>query len=130
MIADIGMPGQDGLSMMRAIRRAAAAAGGEVPSIALSAFARAEDRRAALAAGFDDYLTKPALPADVLGALAGLSSPTAPAAAHAAVAPSGVGALAAPGGAIGGGAWQRHAAPGQVLPEIADRGERRPSSAA
>jgi CheY-like chemotaxis protein len=43
-----------------------------VPSIALSAFARAEDRRAALAAGFDDYLTKPALPADVIDALARL----------------------------------------------------------
>jgi signal transduction histidine kinase/ActR/RegA family two-component response regulator len=69
MVADIGMPGQDGLSMMRAIRRRPAQRGGHVPSIALSAFARAEDRRAALAAGFDDYLTKPALPADVLGAL-------------------------------------------------------------
>jgi CheY-like chemotaxis protein len=43
-----------------------------VPSIALSAFARAEDRRAALAAGFDEYLTKPALPGDVLGSIARL----------------------------------------------------------
>jgi signal transduction histidine kinase/CheY-like chemotaxis protein len=72
IIADIGMPGQDGLSMMRAIRRRPGGKGGDVPSIALSAFARAEDRRAALAAGFDDYLTKPALPADVIDALARL----------------------------------------------------------
>ena len=69
VLADIGMPGQDGLSMMRAIRRRPAAKGGDVPSIALSAFARAEDRRAALSAGFDDYLTKPALPGDVVDAL-------------------------------------------------------------
>jgi signal transduction histidine kinase/ActR/RegA family two-component response regulator len=72
IVADIGMPGQDGLSMMRVIRRRPAHKGGDVPSVALSAFARTEDRRAALAAGFDEYLTKPALPADVLGALARL----------------------------------------------------------
>jgi signal transduction histidine kinase/CheY-like chemotaxis protein len=72
MVADIGMPGQDGLSLMRAIRRRPPNKGGAVPSVALSAFARAEDKRAALAAGFDDYLTKPALPADVLGTLARL----------------------------------------------------------
>jgi signal transduction histidine kinase/ActR/RegA family two-component response regulator len=69
VVADIGMPDQDGLSLMRAIRRRSTALGGEVPAIALSAFARAEDRRAALAAGFDDYLTKPALPSDVVSAI-------------------------------------------------------------
>jgi signal transduction histidine kinase/ActR/RegA family two-component response regulator len=69
VVADIGMPDQDGLSLMRAIRRRTARLGGHVPAIALSAFARAEDRRAALAAGFDDYLTKPALPSDVLSAI-------------------------------------------------------------
>jgi signal transduction histidine kinase/ActR/RegA family two-component response regulator len=72
IVADVGMPDQDGLSLMRAIRRRSAPLGGEVPSVALSAFARAEDRRAALAAGFDEYLTKPALPSDVLSALARL----------------------------------------------------------
>ena len=70
IVADVGMPGQDGLSMMRVIRRRPPQKGGAVPSVALSAFARAEDRRAALSAGFDEYLTKPALPADVLGAMA------------------------------------------------------------
>ncbi len=69
MIADIGMPGQDGLSLMRAIRRRPTHRGGDVPSVGLSAFARAEDRRAALGAGFDDYLTKPALPSDVLASM-------------------------------------------------------------
>ena len=70
IVADVGMPGQDGLSMMRVIRRRPPLKGGTVPSVALSAFARAEDRHAALSAGFDEYLTKPALPADVLGAMA------------------------------------------------------------
>jgi CheY-like chemotaxis protein len=69
ILADIGMPGEDGLSMMRAIRRRPPHRGGAVPSIALSAYARAEDQRAALAAGFDAYLTKPALPSDVLHAV-------------------------------------------------------------
>jgi signal transduction histidine kinase/ActR/RegA family two-component response regulator len=72
MIADIGMPGQDGLSLMRAVRRRPPHKGGEVPAVALSAFARAEDRRAALTAGYDEYLTKPALPADILGTLSRL----------------------------------------------------------
>ena len=48
IVADVGMPGQDGLSMMRVIRRRPPHKGGTVPSVALSAFARAEDRRAAL----------------------------------------------------------------------------------
>ena len=82
IIADVGMPGQDGLSMMRVIRRRPPHKGGAVPSIALSAFARAEDRRAALSAGFDEYLTKPALPADVLGAVARVLASRAAAARH------------------------------------------------
>jgi signal transduction histidine kinase/ActR/RegA family two-component response regulator len=77
VIADIGMPGQDGLSLMRAIRRRPPQHGGNVPAVALSAFARTEDRRAALTAGFDEYLTKPALPADILSALTRLlAAPT------------------------------------------------------
>ena len=69
IIADIGMPGEDGLSMMRRIRSRHAKAGAGVPAIALSAYARAEDRQAALDAGFDDFLTKPAMPAEILRAV-------------------------------------------------------------
>ena len=70
VIADIGMPVEDGLSMLRRIRQRAPADGGSVPTLALSAYARAEDREAALAAGFDDFLIKPAIPGDVVRRLA------------------------------------------------------------
>jgi CheY-like chemotaxis protein len=66
ILADLGMPEEDGLTMMRRIRRRPPDRGGRIPSVALSAYARGEDRRAAIAAGFDDFLTKPAMPADVL----------------------------------------------------------------
>ena len=55
---------------MRRLRQRPVAAGGNVPGVALSAFARSEDRRAALDAGFDDFLTKPTLPADVVRTVA------------------------------------------------------------
>jgi signal transduction histidine kinase/ActR/RegA family two-component response regulator len=66
IVADIGMPGEDGLSMMRRIRARLIEAGGTVPAIALSAYARPEDQAAARAAGFDDFVVKPAMPADVI----------------------------------------------------------------
>jgi CheY-like chemotaxis protein len=70
LLADIGMPQDDGLSMMRRLRQRSIAAGGNVPGVALSAYARSEDRRAALDAGFDDFLTKPTLPADIVRTIA------------------------------------------------------------
>jgi signal transduction histidine kinase/CheY-like chemotaxis protein len=69
IIADIGMPGEDGLSMMRRIRGHKSSKAARVPAIALSAYARAEDRQGALDAGFDDFLTKPAMPAEILRAV-------------------------------------------------------------
>ena len=69
VLADIGMPGEDGLSMIKRIRRRPPARGGLVRAIAISAYARPEDREAALAAGYDDFLAKPAMPADVMRAV-------------------------------------------------------------
>src|SRR5437773_150754 len=60
IIADIGMPGENGLSLMTRLRQLPPTRGGGLPAIALSAYARAEDRAAALNAGFNDFLTKPA----------------------------------------------------------------------
>src|SRR4051812_31885010 len=69
VIADIGMPVEDGLSFCRRLRQRTPQHGGNVPAIALSAYTRAEDRAAALAAGFDAFVAKPATPADVFAAI-------------------------------------------------------------
>ena len=55
MVSDIGMPGEDGYSLMRKV----AAGKAPVPGIALSAFTSAQDRERALSAGFTTHLPKP-----------------------------------------------------------------------
>jgi len=67
LIADIGLPGEDGLSLIRRIR--SAESGGDIPAIALSAYTRLEDRDAAYEAGFTDFVGKPAAPQDLLYAV-------------------------------------------------------------
>ena len=60
IIADIGMPGEDGYSLLEKIRGLERERGsGRVPAIALTAFARRQDRQRAMAAGFDAHLAKP-----------------------------------------------------------------------
>ena len=66
IIADIGMPDEDGLSMFRRLRDRPPERGGRVPAVALSAYTRNEDRQAALSAGFNAFVAKPAAPADLL----------------------------------------------------------------
>lgn len=57
LVSDIGMPEQDGLSLVRAVRREPATAA--LPAVALTAFAMLPDRQAGLAAGFQRYVDKP-----------------------------------------------------------------------
>jgi CheY-like chemotaxis protein len=59
VISDLGLPDEDGFSLMRRIRRLDAAQGGATPAIALSAFTTAEARKQALEAGFHAFLPKP-----------------------------------------------------------------------
>ena len=59
IIADLGMPSEDGFSLMRGIRQGGAR---DVPAIALSAYADRASRDAALAAGSTAFLAKPARP--------------------------------------------------------------------
>ncbi|HYF34564.1 MAG TPA: PAS domain S-box protein [Prosthecobacter sp.] len=60
LISDIGMPDEDGHSLMRSIRALPPDRGGKVPAIALSAYTRTEDRIRAISAGFQMHLPKPA----------------------------------------------------------------------
>jgi CheY-like chemotaxis protein len=64
------MPDTDGYMLMRAVRELPRAA--RIPAIALTAFARGEDRTAALRAGFDMHLTKPVEPSELLVVIATL----------------------------------------------------------
>ena len=59
LIADIGMPGEDGYDLIRQMRMRPPERGGAVPALALTAYTRAEDRERALAAGFQAHLPKP-----------------------------------------------------------------------
>ena len=70
LISDIGMPGQDGYDLIRRVRALGPEAGGRVPAIALTAFAREEDVHRALEAGFDLHTAKPIDPAELARAVA------------------------------------------------------------
>jgi CheY-like chemotaxis protein len=58
LVSDIGMPGEDGFTLIRRIRSMAGASA-LVPAIALTAYARSEDRVKAIHAGFQLHLSKP-----------------------------------------------------------------------
>ena len=75
IVSDIGLPeGDDGLVLMRRVRERPADLGGLTPAIALTAYASATDRRRALAAGYQTFLTKPYEPTDLVAAVASLLS--------------------------------------------------------
>jgi PAS domain S-box-containing protein len=74
LLSDIGMPGEDGYSLIGKLREMPADRGGRVPAAALTAFARVEDRERSLRAGFQAHLAKPVDPAELatlVGRLAG-----------------------------------------------------------
>jgi CheY-like chemotaxis protein len=59
LIADIGMPVEDGYSLIRRVRALPHERGGQTPALALTAYARTEDRSRALSAGYQVHLAKP-----------------------------------------------------------------------
>ncbi|GAC1667529.1 MAG: hypothetical protein NVS9B2_09150 [Steroidobacteraceae bacterium] len=65
LISDIGMAGKDGYELIRSLRARGFSAD-RLPAIALTAFARAQDRTAALAAGFQDHIVKPIDPSTLI----------------------------------------------------------------
>jgi len=73
LVSDIGMPEQDGYALIQEVRQLPAESGGTVPAVALTAFARAEDRRRALRAGFQRHAAKPVDIRDLTLMIAGLA---------------------------------------------------------
>ena len=73
LVSDIGMPGEDGYSLIRRIRAMEAQNGGRIPAVALTAYARVEDRTRALAAGFQMHIAKPVNPTELVAVIANLA---------------------------------------------------------
>jgi signal transduction histidine kinase/CheY-like chemotaxis protein len=69
LVSDIGMPDEDGYSLLRRIRELPPEQGGDVPAIALTAYARPEDVRRTEEAGFQLYLAKPVTPDRLVAAV-------------------------------------------------------------
>jgi CheY-like chemotaxis protein len=68
LLSDIGLPGEDGYTLMRAVRARGFSAE-TLPAIALTAYARREDQRLALEAGFQAHVAKPVEPAVMVAAV-------------------------------------------------------------
>ena len=73
MVSDIGMPDEDGYSLMRNVRALPRPEQRTIPAIALTAFTRDVDRESALGAGFNEHLPKPLHPAALVQALSQLA---------------------------------------------------------
>ena len=75
LICDIGMPDEDGYSLIRRIRALNDGYKSEVAAVALTAYARLEDRTEAIRAGFQNHLPKPVDPAELLAVVHSLANP-------------------------------------------------------
>ncbi|MBD2021068.1 PAS domain S-box protein, partial [Leptolyngbya sp. FACHB-36] len=72
LVSDIGMPDEDGYMLIRQVRALAPEQGGRIPAIALTAYARTEDRIKALSSGFQSHVPKPVEPAEFVTVVANL----------------------------------------------------------
>ena len=73
LVSDIGMPEEDGYALIRQVRALPVERGGSLPAVALTAYARSEDRMKAVLAGFQMHVTKPVEPAELLTMVASLA---------------------------------------------------------
>ena len=76
LVSDIGMPGEDGYELISKVRRRGLERGRQIPAIALTAYARDEDRLRALSAGYQIHLPKPVEPGQLIAAVANLARRT------------------------------------------------------
>jgi CheY-like chemotaxis protein len=73
LVSDIGMPMEDGYTLMKRVRRLGRDKGGNTPSVALTAYARPEDRMKAVRAGFHMHIVKPVEPVELVTMVASLA---------------------------------------------------------
>jgi CheY-like chemotaxis protein len=73
LMSDIGMPGEDGYSLIKKVRALSNERGGQIPAAALTAYAREEDRERALAAGYQIHVAKPIGSRELVVTIAGLA---------------------------------------------------------
>ncbi|NML60935.1 PAS domain S-box protein [Massilia sp. RP-1-19] len=72
LVTDLGMPDVDGFELLARVRSLGPAAGGDLPAIALTAFARSEDRIRALESGFRAHIAKPVEPSELIAIVASI----------------------------------------------------------
>ena len=73
IVSDIGMPGADGYEFIKGLRQFESSAGRpRCPAVALTAYARPEDRRRVLLAGYQFHVAKPVEPAEITAVIASL----------------------------------------------------------
>jgi CheY-like chemotaxis protein len=70
LVSDIGLPDDDGYGLIRRIRQHEADHGGFLPAVALTGYARVEDRARILAAGFQAHVPKPVDPVELTAVIA------------------------------------------------------------
>jgi signal transduction histidine kinase len=73
LVSDIAMPGRDGYDLIQTLRRMPDEQGGDTPALALTAYAREEDKIRALAAGYQQHLSKPVEPVEIVAAVGRLT---------------------------------------------------------
>ncbi|HWQ32107.1 MAG TPA: PAS domain S-box protein [Blastocatellia bacterium] len=73
LVSDIGLPDEDGYSLMTRLRERAPEKGGQIPAIALTAYGRMEDRLRALSAGFQTHIAKPVEPDELVAVVASVA---------------------------------------------------------
>jgi PAS domain S-box-containing protein len=74
LVSDIGMPRIDGYDFLKQVRMLGSRKGGNVPAIALTAFARSEDRTRALMAGYNMHVSKPVEPQELIATVASVAA--------------------------------------------------------
>jgi len=67
------MPGEDGYELIRRVRELPPEQGGDVPAVALTAYARAEDRLSVLRSGYQMHVAKPVELAELVAVIASLA---------------------------------------------------------